>query len=106
MGDRRSYLTGMLMALFNPMGIIFWLSIGGAVVAAGVEQAHSRAGTASIVIGVIVGLTLWISALSTLTRLGRRFVSDGFFRIVNLVSGMILIGFGAWFVVQAASAIL
>ncbi len=105
-GERRSYLTGLLMALFNPLGIVFWLSIGGAVVASGVEQAHSGVGTATIVIGVILGLTLWISTLSTLTRLGRRFVTDRLFRIVNIASGLILVGFGGWFVVQAASTVV
>ncbi len=104
--ERRSYLTGLLMALFNPMGIVFWLSIGGALVASGVQQAHSGIGTAAVVIGVICGLGLWITTLSTLTRAGRRFVSDRLFRGVNVVSGLILVGFGLWFGVQAVSAIV
>jgi L-lysine exporter family protein LysE/ArgO len=104
--EQRSYLTGLLMALFNPMGIVFWLSIGGAVVASTVEQAHSDAGTVSVVIGVIAGLSLWITILSALTRVGRRFVTDRLFRLINVASGLILLGFGAWFAVQTVSAIV
>lgn len=104
--DRRSYLAGLLIALFNPLGIVFWLSIGGAVMASEVEHAHTGTGTAAIVIGVIAGLALWITVLSVLTRAGRRLVSDRLFRLVNIVSGVILLGFGLWFAVQAAATIV
>ncbi len=40
------------------MGILFWLSIGGALVASGIQQADT-AGTVAIVVGVIAGLGIW-----------------------------------------------
>lgn len=97
--DRRSYVTGFTMALLNPYGIVFWLSLGGALAASGVDRA-GFSGTAAITLGVIAGLLAWITILSTLVHGGRRFVSDRLFQVVNLVSGLVLAGFGFWFLAQ------
>lgn len=103
--QRRSYPTGFLMALFNPLGVVFWASIGGGLVASAAAHA-SRIGTAAIVVGVILGLGLWVTGLSVLVRGGRRFITDRLFRLVNLASGLVLLGFAAWFGWQAATVIL
>lgn len=100
--QRRSYPTGLLMALFNPMGIVFWASIGGGLVASAVQHT-STSGSATLVIGVILGLGIWVTTLSVLVLGGRRFITDRLFRGVNLVSGLLLLGFGAWFLWQAAT---
>jgi L-lysine exporter family protein LysE/ArgO len=98
---RSSFVTGFLIAALNPMGIFFWLSVGGGLVASGVEQASDLFGIAAIVIGVISGLIIWITTLSTLVHGGRRFVSDQVYRWINFASGLIIIGFGLWFGIQA-----
>lgn len=103
--EQKSFKTGLLMALFNPMGIAFWLTIGGALVATGVERTDA-AGTGVLVVGVIMGLTLWVTSLSALVHGGRRFVSDGLFRIVNFCSAALLFGFAAWFASQAFDALV
>lgn len=99
--ERSSFVTGFLIAALNPMGIFFWLSVGGGLVASGVEQASDLVGIGAIVVGVISGLILWITTLSTLVHGGRRFISDQIYRWINFGSGVILIGFGLWFGVQA-----
>jgi threonine/homoserine/homoserine lactone efflux protein len=100
--ERRSYVTGFLMALLNPMGILFWLSIGGALVASGVQQADTT-GTVAIVAGVIAGLGIWVTGLSTLVHRGRWLLSDALFRAINYASSVLLFGFAVWFVVQAVA---
>jgi L-lysine exporter family protein LysE/ArgO len=102
--ERRSFTTGFLMALLNPMGIFFWLSIGGGLVASGVEQRGDAIGIIAIVAGVIAGLGLWVTTLSTLVHGGRRFVSDRLFRWINFGSAGLLAGFGLWFALQAIEA--
>ena len=104
--ERSSFTTGFLIAALNPMGILFWLSVGGGLVASGVEQASDLVGIAAIVLGVIAGLVIWITTLSTLVHGGRRFVSDHVYRWINFGSGLILIGFGIWFGVQAIQGII
>jgi L-lysine exporter family protein LysE/ArgO len=99
--ERSPFATGFLMALLNPMGILFWLSVGGGLVASGVEQASDLLGIGAIVFGVIAGLLIWITTLSTLVHGGRRFVSDTVYRWINFGSGVLLLGFGVWFALQA-----
>lgn len=101
--ERRSYVTGFLMALLNPMGILFWLSIGGALVASGVQQADT-AGTVAIVVGVIAGLGICVTCLSTLVYSGRWLLSDRLFRLINDACAVLLFGFAVWFVWQAIAA--
>lgn len=104
--ERGSFVTGFLIAALNPMGIFFWLSVGGGLVASGVEQASDLIGIGAIVLGVISGLIIWITTLSTLVHGGRRFVSDRIYRWINFGSGVILIGFGLWFGMQAIEGLL
>lgn len=104
--ERSSFVTGFLIAALNPMGIFFWLSVGGGLVASGVEQASDLIGIGAIVVGVISGLVIWITTLSTLVHGGRRFVSDRVYRWINFGSGVILIGFALWFGVQAIEGAL
>ena len=99
--ERSSFVTGFLIAALNPMGIFFWLSVGGGLVASGVEQASDLTGIAAIVLGVISGLLIWVTSLAVLVHSGRRFVSDRIYRWINFGSGLILIGFGVWFAIQA-----
>jgi L-lysine exporter family protein LysE/ArgO len=103
--ESNSFVTGFLMALLNPMGIFFWLSVGGGLVASGVDQASDILGIAAIVLGVIAGLLIWITTLSTLVHGGRRFISDRTYRWINLGSGTLLLGFGLWFGFQAIEGI-
>lgn len=98
---RSSFVTGFLIAALNPMGVFFWLSVGGGLVASGVEQASDILGIAAIVFGVIAGLVIWITTLSTLVHGGRRFISDRIYRWINFGSGLLLLGFGVWFGFQA-----
>jgi L-lysine exporter family protein LysE/ArgO len=103
---RSSFMTGFLIAALNPMGIFFWLSVGGGLVASGVEQASDLIGIGAIVFGVIAGLVIWITTLSTLVHGGKRFISDHVYRWINFGSGVILLGFGAWFGYQAVKGII
>ena len=104
--ERGSYTTGFMMALLNPMGIFFWLSVGGGLVASGVDQASDLVGIGAIVFGVIAGLLIWVTTLSTLVHGGRQFVSDTVYRWINFCSGLLLLGFGGWFGWQAIEGYL
>lgn len=103
--QRSSFTTGFLIAALNPMGIFFWLSVGGGMVASGVDQSSDLIGIGAIVFGVIAGLIIWITSLSTLVHGGRRFITDQVYRWINAVSGLILLGFAVWFGVQAVQGI-
>lgn len=99
-GGRRSYVTGFFMAAFNPMGIVYWLSIGAALVASAVAQV-GRAGSPMLVGGVFFGIFCWVTFLSAVGQVGRRFITGLGFRVITGLGGALIIAFGVWFFAQA-----
>ena len=92
----RSFATGLLMAVSNPMGIVYWLSIGSALIASAIAAAGPGAGPV-LVAGVFTGITAWVTFLAGLTKLGRSHVSAAFMRGVSAVGAVVLLGFGLYF---------
>ncbi|MDQ3657588.1 MAG: LysE family translocator [Chloroflexota bacterium] len=100
----RSYLAGFLIALLNPMGIVYWLSVGAALVAEAVERV-GQIGTPVLVIGVFLGLLVWVTTLSVVAQVSRRFVTGNGMRWITGTSGVVILGFAIWFLVQGITAI-
>ncbi|MGI8486789.1 MAG: LysE family translocator [Thermomicrobiales bacterium] len=96
----KSYVTGFLLAAFNPMGIVYWLSVGAGLVADAVNRV-GRIGAPVLVAGVFLGILCWVTVISLVAQVSRRFVTGGGMRWVTGVSGAIVIGFGLWFLWQA-----
>jgi threonine/homoserine/homoserine lactone efflux protein len=103
-GERDSYITGVLMALFNPMGIVYWLSVGAALVADAVDRAGT-AGAPMLVGGVFFGIFLWVTFLSWLAQVARRFVTGRGMLWITGIGGVIIMGFGLWFFWQALASL-
>lgn len=101
---RRSLATGFLMAVSNPMGIVYWLSIGSALIAAAIDQGGRAAGPI-LIGGVFVGIVAWVTVLSGLTQAGRAFVSPRVMRGVGAFSAVMLVGFGLWFAWQGIAGL-
>lgn len=102
---RRSYAAGFMMAATNPMGIVYWLSIGSALVASAVERSGQGAAP-SLLLGVFSGIVVWVTVLSLMAFGGRRFVSPTIMRWLTGLSGAVLAGFGVWFGYQGVQALL
>lgn len=100
----RSFVTGFLMAAFNPMGIVYWLSVGAALVAEAVDRAGT-AGSPALVGGVFVGIFCWVTVISVVAQISRRFVTGKGMRWITGVSGLVIIGFAVWFFWQAGSTL-
>lgn len=101
----RSYITGFLMAAFNPFGIIYWLTVGAGLAA----DAVNRAGTGAapvLVIGVTLGILAWVTTMSIIAQVSRRFVTGKGMRWITGLSGVILLGFAAWFLVSGVQLML
>jgi threonine/homoserine/homoserine lactone efflux protein len=93
---RRSYATGFIMAIANPFGIIYWLSIGAALVASAVGRAGASAAPL-LIGGVFAGILCWVTFLSGLTRAGRRILSTQGMLWLSGAGAVGLIGFGLYF---------
>lgn len=96
----RSYVTGVLIAAFSPMGIVYWLSVGAALVVEAVDRVGT-VGAPVLVGGVFLGLLAWVTSLSVLAQVARRFVTGQGMRWVTGASGIIILGFAAYFFLQA-----
>lgn len=91
-----SFRTGFLMSLMNPLSILFWIGIYGSVLAETADDLSSR----QILINscaIICGIFLWDYTIALLSSIFRRFMTDRFLRVISLLSGTSLIGFGLYF---------
>jgi L-lysine exporter family protein LysE/ArgO len=95
----RSYATGFLMAAFNPFGIVYWLTVGAGLAADAVNRAGSGAAPV-LVIGVMLGILAWVTTMSVIAQVSRKFVTGNGMRWITGLSGVLLIGFAAWFLVS------
>lgn len=103
-GSSRSFMTGFLMAALNPMGIVYWLSVGSALVAEAVDKV-GQIGSPLLVGGVFFGIFCWVSALALAVHFGRRFVNERVLRWTTGVSGVVVLGFAVWFAIQAVRSV-
>ncbi len=101
----RSFITGLLMAVFNPMGIVYWLSVGAALVADAVSRV-GEAGSPVLVGGVMFGIFCWVTFISVIAQVSRRFVTGPGMRWVTGISGAIIIGFAIWFFWQGIATLV
>lgn len=102
---RRGFVVGFALAAASPMGIIYWLSIGAALVARAVEQS-GQDGAPVLVAGVFFGIVCWVTFLSVLTQGGRQFVSMDKLRWATAVASIMLFGFGVSFLAQGLRGLI
>jgi L-lysine exporter family protein LysE/ArgO len=84
----RSYMTGLLMTLLNPMTLAFWLF---AVPATGAKSQQTS--LPLVCVGVFVGTITWVCAFSGTLAVLRRFQQRWWMRVADLAGGLILLYF-------------
>lgn len=89
----RHYIDGLLLTLVNPITILFWSSVS--VQVAALSQAHTLS-VFWLGLGVIVGTLSWASGLNLFLHLTRHRLSAIIMHRLNLIGGVILIGFAAF----------
>lgn len=96
----RSYITGFLMAALNPFGIVYWFTVGAGLTA----EAVTRFGDSAapwLVIGVALGILSWVTVISAIAQVSRRFVTGKAMQWITGISGVLLLGYAIWFIVSA-----
>lgn len=92
--------AGFLIALLNPLNILFWLGIYGSVLAQTAEESSMLL----IILyssGIFLGLLIWDIVMAGLASSFRKFLANGVLKGISIFSGLSLIGFGVYFGVQA-----
>ncbi|KTD85760.1 LysE family transporter [Paenibacillus etheri] len=97
----KSYWSGLLMSLFNPLSILFWLGIYGSILAkAAMEYPMQQL---LIYSGAIVlGILIWDVSMAAASSMFRKVLTTGVLKSISVLSGLSLVGFGLYFGVQAA----
>ncbi|MGR3765716.1 LysE family transporter [Rossellomorea sp. NS-SX7] len=101
----KAFRTGFLMAISNPLSILFWLGIYGSILA---ETSSKYQGGQILIysMGIFLGITLWDFAMASVAAGTRRWFNQNIIRWISIISGIVLIGFGIYFGVKAAGIIL
>ncbi|MBA1334128.1 MAG: hypothetical protein HPY66_1612 [Firmicutes bacterium] len=86
-----SYLSTLLLTLTNPMTIIFFMAVFASLGAAAVQDAATPW---VLVSGVFTGSAAWWFALSFGVSVFRSRLNPGHLRLINVISGSIVIFFG------------
>lgn len=96
----KSYLSGFLMSLFNPLSILFWLGIYGSILAKAaneypMQQLLMYSGA------IVMGILLWDVSMAAASSIFRRVMTARVLKGISVLSGLSLVGFGFYFGVQA-----
>ncbi len=101
--SRNSFVAGYMITISNPMTIVWWLGVFGAILPSSV-QTVAKAIALLESLTIIIGVVLWFFALSILLHWGKRFVDEKTMKYVSVIAGFILIGFGLYFGYNAVVA--
>lgn len=92
-------LHGMIASLSNPYWIMWWATIGMALIIS--ASKYRLWGVVVFFIGHILSDLVWYSSVSFAVDRGRKFLSQKVYQSIIAVCGVLLIGFGIYFVYGA-----
>ena len=96
----KSFFSGFLMSISNPLTILFWLGIYGSVLA----KTASTYESAELVLysgAIFIGLLIWDISMAGVASSFRTFLTSKLLILISFFSGLSLIGFGIYFGIQA-----
>ncbi|KKK37288.1 amino acid transporter [Mesobacillus campisalis] len=96
----KSFLSGFLMSISNPLTILFWLGIYGSVLA----KTATEYGTEELILyssAIILGLVIWDLVMAGISSSARMLLTARILAFVSILSGLSLIGFAIYFGAQA-----
>lgn len=100
----KSFISGFLMSISNPLTILFWLGIYGSVLAK-TAATYDRGDLILYSSAIFIGLLLWDITMAGVSSSFRTFLTSKLLVGISLLSGVSLIGFGIYFGMQAFQVI-
>jgi threonine/homoserine/homoserine lactone efflux protein len=93
--NRNAILAGFLLALINPMTIVWWLGVFGVLIGSSNEgmSFSSLLHNSTIILGVLV----WFFFLAMTLHFGKRWIAGKYLRWISAIAGLSLVGFGLHF---------
>ncbi|GIN88341.1 putative amino acid efflux protein YcgF [Heyndrickxia sporothermodurans] len=93
---RKSFSSGFLLSISNPLSILFWLGIYGSILAKTVHSSNTNNLLISSA-GIFIGLLLWDVTMAGLASTFRKFLHTKLLILISILSGLSLIAFGIYF---------
>lgn len=96
----KSFFTGFLMSISNPLTILFWLGIYGSVLA----KTATIYATEDLLIyssAIILGLVIWDITMAFVASSAKKLLSTKGLTGISILSSLSLIGFGLYFGYEA-----
>ncbi|SFF04374.1 LysE family transporter [Alteribacillus iranensis] len=96
----KTFSTGFLLTLSNPLSILFWLGIYGSVLANTIhryDQVHLALYGGAILLGVMI----WDVTMACVSSGFRKFLTIGTMKLISVFSGLVMFAFAAYFGYQA-----
>ncbi|GEO27065.1 amino acid transporter [Alicyclobacillus acidoterrestris] len=100
----RSFMTGFLMAVSNPMNFVFWFGIYGSVLAQAAHQ-EGRLTFLGHSVAIFLGIAVWDVSMALVASFFQRYANRRILQFTSGVAGLSLIGFAGYFAVQAHQAL-
>ncbi|WP_208591138.1 LysE family transporter [Gracilibacillus suaedae] len=97
---RKTFTSGFLISISNPLSILFWLGIYGSVLANTIDKydtLHLFWYSSAIMLGVMI----WDVSMALISSGSRRLLSEKTLKMISVVTGLSLIGFAIYFGYQA-----
>lgn len=101
---KKSFFTGFLMSISNPLTILFWLGIYGSVLA----KTASTYGASQLLLfssAIILGLLIWDVCMAAVASSFRRLLTTKVLTLITIISSISLLGFGLYFGYEAYKVI-
>lgn len=99
-------LTGFVLSIANPIGIVFWIGIFAA--SASIDQSGETPVWLGLIqnFAVIAGVLIWGIILSSVLEVGKRFFKAKWIKTITIVAGIMLIYFGLKYAHRAVLILL
>ena len=88
------FLVGFGIGIANPITLLWFLTVGGALIA---SQGEGRMGGLAVAFGssFVIGVLCWDTVVAALAGAGRRWMGPRTLRTLNAIAGLVFFGFAA-----------
>ncbi|MFH0966258.1 MAG: LysE family transporter [Methanobacteriota archaeon] len=94
-------IAGLITSVSNPYFWIWWFSVGSALLLSSLTSGLT--GLVAFMTGHWLSDISWFTFVSVCVHKSRVFIGDREYRFILLICGLILIAFGAWFILSGLS---
>jgi threonine/homoserine/homoserine lactone efflux protein len=101
---KNSFITGYLITISNPMTIVWWIGVFGSILGTSIYNVSKTIALLNS-LTIIIGVILWFFILSLVLHWGKSVFKEKHIKYVNLTAGIILVGFGLYFLYNAAFSV-